>query len=133
MSNPPSIGIAVVDGGGGVFEECEVVAAGQAGVAVRGGAHPRLERCRVHHTSGIGLSATGENSALEAVGCEVYEVRGSGVQITSRATTPTSPTAMCTAPPPTASRSTPTPCSPWPTAVSTTSRRTRSTCGRAPF
>ncbi|MEV1067176.1 right-handed parallel beta-helix repeat-containing protein [Streptomyces sp. NPDC050263] len=85
VDNPAGIGIAVVDGGGGVFEECEVVAAGQAGVAVRGGGHPRLERCRVHHTSGAGLSATGDNSALEAVGCEVYEVRGSGVQITSRA------------------------------------------------
>lgn len=86
VDNPAGIGIAVVDGGGGVFEECEVMAAAQSGVAVRGGARPRLERCRVHHTSGAGLSATGENSSLEAVGCEVYEVRGSGVQITARAT-----------------------------------------------
>ncbi|MBP5895654.1 AAA family ATPase [Streptomyces sp. LBUM 1479] len=86
VDNPAGIGIAVVDGGGGVFEECEIVAAGQAGVAVRGGGHPRLERCRVHHTSGSGLTVTGENSSLEAVGCEVYEVRGSGVQITNRAT-----------------------------------------------
>ncbi|MFG2882612.1 right-handed parallel beta-helix repeat-containing protein [Streptomyces sp. NPDC048297] len=86
VDNPAGIGIAVLDGGSGVFEECEVVAAGQAAVAVRGGAHPRLERCRVHHASGVGLSATGENSALEAVGCEVYEVRGSGVQVTQRAT-----------------------------------------------
>ncbi|MFE9096886.1 right-handed parallel beta-helix repeat-containing protein [Streptomyces sp. NPDC007264] len=86
VDNPAGIGIAVVDGGGGVFEECEVVAAAQSGVAVRGGGHPRLERCRVHHTSGAGLAATGENSALEAVGCEVYEIRGSGVQITGRAT-----------------------------------------------
>ncbi|MET7684602.1 right-handed parallel beta-helix repeat-containing protein [Streptomyces sp. NPDC005423] len=86
VDNPAGIGIAVLDGGGGVFEECEVVAAGQAGVAVRAGGHPRLERCRVHHTSGVGLSVTGENSALEAVGCEVYEVRGSGVQVTARAT-----------------------------------------------
>ncbi|MFJ5263384.1 right-handed parallel beta-helix repeat-containing protein [Streptomyces sp. NPDC088387] len=86
VDNPAGIGIAVVDGGGGVFEECEVVSAGQAGVAVRGGGHPRLDRCRVHHASGAGLTATGENSALEAVGCEIYEVRGSGVQITARAT-----------------------------------------------
>ncbi|MEU5765058.1 right-handed parallel beta-helix repeat-containing protein [Streptomyces asoensis] len=86
VDNPAGIGIAVVDGGGGVFEECEVVASGQAGVSVRGGAHPRLERCRIHHTSGAGLSATGDGSSLEAVGCEVYEVRGSGVQITARAT-----------------------------------------------
>ncbi|MFI2435487.1 right-handed parallel beta-helix repeat-containing protein [Streptomyces sp. NPDC018693] len=86
VDNPAGIGIAVLDGGGGVFEECEVLAAGQSGVAVRGGGHPRLERCRVHHASGTGLSATGDNSALEAVGCEVYEVRGSGVQVTGRAT-----------------------------------------------
>ncbi|MGW1961082.1 right-handed parallel beta-helix repeat-containing protein [Streptomyces sp. NPDC001935] len=85
VDNPAGVGIAVLDGGGGVFEECEVVAAGQSGVVVRGGARPRLERCRVHHTSGPGLSATGENSSLEAVGCEVYEVKGSGVQITARA------------------------------------------------
>lgn len=86
VDNPAGVGIAVLDGGGGVFEECEVVAAGQSGVAVHGGAHPRLERCRVHHSSGPGLAVTGDNSALEAVGCEVYEVRGSGVQITARAT-----------------------------------------------
>ncbi|MET7700659.1 MULTISPECIES: right-handed parallel beta-helix repeat-containing protein [unclassified Streptomyces] len=85
VDNPAGIGIAVLDGGGGVFEECEIVSAGQAGVSVRGGAHPRLERCRVHHASGAGLSATGEGSSLEAIGCEVYEVKGSGVQITSRA------------------------------------------------
>ncbi|MEU0785974.1 right-handed parallel beta-helix repeat-containing protein [Streptomyces sp. NPDC006173] len=86
VDNPGGVGIAVLDGGGGVFEECEVVAAGQSGVLVRGGAHPRFERCRVHHTSGAGLSVTGENSSLEAVGCEVYEVKGSGVQVTARAT-----------------------------------------------
>lgn len=86
VDNPAGIGIAVLDGGGGVFEECEVLAAGQAGVAVRGGAHPRLERSRVHHASGTGVSVTGDNSALEAVGCEIYEVRGSGVQVTARAT-----------------------------------------------
>ncbi|MFC9466328.1 right-handed parallel beta-helix repeat-containing protein [Streptomyces coelicoflavus] len=86
VDNPAGVGIAVLDGGGGVFEECEVVAAGQAGVAVRSGAHPRLVRCRVHHAAGSGLTATGEGSALEAVGCEVYEVRGSGVQVTARAT-----------------------------------------------
>ncbi|CAM5433796.1 right-handed parallel beta-helix repeat-containing protein [Streptomyces griseomycini] len=86
VDNPAGVGIAVLDGGGGVFEECEVIAAGQAAVAVRGGGRPRLERCRVHHASGSGLTVTGENSALEAVGCEVYEVRGSGVQVTHRAT-----------------------------------------------
>ncbi|WP_411070385.1 right-handed parallel beta-helix repeat-containing protein [Streptomyces sp. cmx-4-25] len=86
VDNAAGIGIAVLDGAGGVFEECEVVSAGQAGVSVRGGAHPRLERCRVHHASGAGIAVTGEGSALEGVGCEVYEIKGTGLQIASRAT-----------------------------------------------
>ncbi|OON71388.1 right-handed parallel beta-helix repeat-containing protein [Streptomyces tsukubensis] len=85
VDNPGGIGIAVVDGAGGVFEECEVVSAGQSGVVVRAGAHPRLERCRVHHSSGAGLSVTGEGSGLEALGCEIYEIKGSGLQVTARA------------------------------------------------
>ncbi|MEU4213171.1 right-handed parallel beta-helix repeat-containing protein [Streptomyces sp. NPDC026206] len=85
VENPGGVGISVLDRAGGLFEECEVVAAGQAGVSVRGGAEPRLERCRVHHARGAGLSLTGEGSALEAVGCEVYEITGAGVQVASRA------------------------------------------------
>ncbi|MFG2750547.1 right-handed parallel beta-helix repeat-containing protein [Streptomyces xanthophaeus] len=86
VENPTGVGIAVLDGGGGVFEECEVVAAGQSGVSVRGGGHPRLERCRVHHATGAGIGVTGEGSGLEALGCEVYEIKGTGVQIAARAT-----------------------------------------------
>ncbi|GAA0364009.1 right-handed parallel beta-helix repeat-containing protein [Streptomyces blastmyceticus] len=85
VDNPGGVGISVLDGATGVFEECEVVAAGRSGVTVGGGAHPRLDRCRVHHASGAGLSLSGEGSALEAVGCEVYEIRGAGVQVASRA------------------------------------------------
>ncbi|MGP3953293.1 right-handed parallel beta-helix repeat-containing protein [Streptomyces sp. 7N604] len=85
VDNPAGVGIAALDGSGGLFEECEVVSAGQSGVAVRGGAHPRLERCRIHHASGAGLSLTGEGTSVEAVGCEVYEIKGAGVQIASRA------------------------------------------------
>lgn len=84
VDNPAGVGIAVLDGAGGVFEECEIVSAGQSGVAVRDGGRPRLERCRVHHASGAGLSVTGEGSALEAVGCEMYEIKGSGIQVTAR-------------------------------------------------
>ncbi|MFB7345318.1 right-handed parallel beta-helix repeat-containing protein, partial [Streptomyces hydrogenans] len=86
VDNPAGVGIATVDGAGGVFEECEVVSAGQAGVSVRGGAHPRLERCRVHHASGAGIAVTGEGSGLEGIGCEVYEIKGAGLQIAARAT-----------------------------------------------
>ncbi|MBT2394553.1 right-handed parallel beta-helix repeat-containing protein [Streptomyces sp. ISL-100] len=85
VDNPAGVGIGVLEGAGGLFEECEVVAAGQSGVSVRGGGHPRLERCRIHHTSGAGLSVNGEGSGLEAIGCEVYEVKGSGVQAAARA------------------------------------------------
>ncbi|MGW6456212.1 right-handed parallel beta-helix repeat-containing protein [Streptomyces sp. NPDC055078] len=86
VDNPAGVGIAVLDGAGGVFEECEVVSAGQSGISVRDGGHPRLERCRVHHASGAGLMVSGEGSGLEAIGCEVYEIKGTGVQIVSRAT-----------------------------------------------
>ncbi|MFK0295745.1 right-handed parallel beta-helix repeat-containing protein [Streptomyces sp. NPDC090442] len=85
VDNAGGVGISVLDGAGGVFEECEVMAAGQAGVAVRGGAHPRLERCRIHHASGAGLSLSGEGSTVEAVGCELYEIKGTGVQVAARA------------------------------------------------
>ncbi|MFD3719220.1 right-handed parallel beta-helix repeat-containing protein [Streptomyces sp. NPDC058674] len=86
VENPTGVGIAVLDGGGGVFEECEVVAAGQSGISVRSGGRPRLERCRIHHAAGAGIGVTGEGSGLEALGCEVYEIKGAGVQIASRAT-----------------------------------------------
>ncbi|MFC8508763.1 right-handed parallel beta-helix repeat-containing protein [Streptomyces sp. NPDC057411] len=86
VDNPAGVGIAVLDGAGGVFEECEIVSAGQSGVSVRGGAHPRLERCRVHHASGAGIAVNGEGTALEGIGCEVYEIKGAGLQIASRAT-----------------------------------------------
>jgi dephospho-CoA kinase len=84
VDNPAGIGLAVLDGAGGVFEECEIVASGQAGISVSGGAHPRLERCKVHHASGAGISVSGENTGLEAIGCEIYEVKGTGVQVAER-------------------------------------------------
>ncbi|MFI0896139.1 right-handed parallel beta-helix repeat-containing protein [Streptomyces sp. NPDC020983] len=85
VDNPAGVGISVLDAAGGLFEDCEVLAAGQSGVTVRTGGSPRLERCRVHHVSGSGLSVTGEHSSLEAVGCEVYEVRGTGLHVSQRA------------------------------------------------
>lgn len=85
VDNPAGLGISVLDAAGGLFEDCEVVAAGQSGVAVRGGGSPRLERCRVHHTSGSGLSITGEHSSIEAVGCEIFEIHGTGLHLSQRA------------------------------------------------
>ncbi|MFG3255199.1 right-handed parallel beta-helix repeat-containing protein [Streptomyces sp. NPDC048172] len=85
VDNPAGLGMSVIGGAGGLYEECEVVAAGQSGIAVRDGARPRLERCRVHHASGAGLSLQGEGTSAEAVGCEVYEIKGSGVRVAARA------------------------------------------------
>ena len=86
VDNPAGVGITVTGEAGGLFEACETVSSGQSGVAVRDGAQPRLERCRIHHASGAGVSLTGDGTALEAVGCEIYEVKGSGVQASARAT-----------------------------------------------
>jgi parallel beta-helix repeat protein len=85
VDNPAGLGISVLDSSGGLFEECEVMSAGQSGFAVRGGASPRLDRCRIHHASGAGLTMTGDGTVAEAVGCEIYEIKGSGVQVTARA------------------------------------------------
>ncbi|MEU2082981.1 right-handed parallel beta-helix repeat-containing protein [Streptomyces albus] len=85
VDNPAGLGISVTGGAGGVYEECEVVAAGQSGIMVRDGARPRLTACRVHLASGAGISLQGEGSTLEAVGCEVYEIKGSGVRVGARA------------------------------------------------
>ncbi|PWI41747.1 right-handed parallel beta-helix repeat-containing protein [Streptomyces sp. ICBB 8177] len=85
VDNPAGLGVSVLDGSGGLFEECEVVSAGQSGFAARGGAAPRLERCRIHHAGRAGLELTGEGTAAEAIGCEVYEINGTGVRVASRA------------------------------------------------
>jgi hypothetical protein len=85
VDNPAGLGISVLDSSGGLFEDCEVVAAGQTGVSVRGGASPRLEGCTIRNTTGAGLSLTGEGTLAEAIRCEVYEVKGTGVQVASRA------------------------------------------------
>ncbi|SHL49718.1 right-handed parallel beta-helix repeat-containing protein [Actinacidiphila paucisporea] len=85
VDNPAGLGISVLDEAAGLFEDCEVVSAGQSGVAVRGGGSPRLERCRIHHATGSGLSVTGEHSSIEALGCEVYEIQGTGLHLSQRA------------------------------------------------
>lgn len=85
IDNPAGLAVNILDGARGVFEDCEVVAAGQAGFAISGGAKPRLERCRVHHASGAGLNVTGAGTSVEAQGCEIYETKGSGVHVSAHA------------------------------------------------
>ncbi|MFI8849633.1 right-handed parallel beta-helix repeat-containing protein [Streptomyces sp. NPDC053499] len=85
VDNPAGIGISITGGASGVYEECEVVAAGQSGVQVRDGARPRLAHCKVHLASGAGIALQGEGSTLEALDCEVYEIKGSGLRVAARA------------------------------------------------
>ncbi|WP_405014214.1 right-handed parallel beta-helix repeat-containing protein [Kitasatospora sp. NBC_01539] len=80
VANPAGLGVRLRAGSRAGLQECEVSAAGQAGIAVLGGAAAVLDRCRVHHTGGAGLLITGHGSGAEATGCEIYEIRGSGVQ-----------------------------------------------------
>jgi Holliday junction resolvasome RuvABC ATP-dependent DNA helicase subunit len=85
VDNPAGLGIRAAEASVSLFEECEVVSAGQAGVVVRAGAAVRLERTRVHHATGAGLVLIGLGSSLDAVGCEFYEINGNGVQVEDRA------------------------------------------------
>ncbi|MFD9129059.1 right-handed parallel beta-helix repeat-containing protein, partial [Kitasatospora sp. NPDC059571] len=80
VANPAGLGVRLRPGARAGLQECEVSAAGQAGLAVLGGAAAVLERCRLHHAAGAGLLLTGEGSGAELTGCEIYEIRGSGVQ-----------------------------------------------------
>ncbi|MEV8096582.1 right-handed parallel beta-helix repeat-containing protein [Kitasatospora sp. NPDC085879] len=80
VANPAGLGVRLRPGARAGLQECEISAAGQAGIAVLGGAVAVLDRCRVHHTGGAGLLLTGAGSGAELTGCEIYEIRGSGVQ-----------------------------------------------------
>ena len=80
IANPAGLGVRLRAGARAGLQECEISAAGQAGIAVLDGAAAVLDRCRIHHTGGAGLLLTGAGSGAEATGCEIYEIRGSGVQ-----------------------------------------------------
>ncbi|MFC6598842.1 right-handed parallel beta-helix repeat-containing protein [Kitasatospora paranensis] len=80
VANPAGLGVRLRAGARAGLQDCEIAAAGQAGLAVLGGAAAVLERCRIHHTGGAGLLLTGSGSGAELTGCEIYEIRGAGVQ-----------------------------------------------------
>ncbi|WP_181009003.1 right-handed parallel beta-helix repeat-containing protein, partial [Streptomyces sp. SM12] len=86
IDNAAGGGIAVADGGGGIFEQCVVLATGRPGVTVRGPAHLRLSGCRVERADGAGLSVSGDGSAVDASECLFTGVRGAGVRLADRAT-----------------------------------------------
>ncbi len=85
VANPSGLGLRLRGGATATFEECEVSAAGQAGLAVLEGAGAKLTRCRLHHAAGAGVLLTDAGSRADLTGCEIYEIRGSGVQAEAKA------------------------------------------------
>lgn len=85
VSNPSGLGLRLRGGATARFEECAITEAGQAGLAVLEGATARLNRCRLHHTVGAGVLLTDPGTLAELTGCELYEIKGSGVQAEARA------------------------------------------------
>ncbi|KJK57524.1 right-handed parallel beta-helix repeat-containing protein [Saccharothrix sp. ST-888] len=85
VHNPSGLGVRLRAQATAVIEDSELADAGQAGLAVLGGATARLDRCRLHHASGAGLLLADQGSGAELTGCEIYEIRGSGVQAEAKA------------------------------------------------
>ncbi|MFJ5234913.1 right-handed parallel beta-helix repeat-containing protein [Kitasatospora sp. NPDC088391] len=85
VENPAGLGVRLRGRSRAELLDCEVAAAGQSGVAVLGGSELRAERLRVHGAGGAGVLLAEPGTVAELVGCEVYEVRGSGVQAEAQA------------------------------------------------
>ncbi|MDH6128191.1 right-handed parallel beta-helix repeat-containing protein [Kitasatospora sp. GP82] len=85
VHNPSGLGVRLRAQATAVIEDSELAEAGQASLAVLGGASARLERCRLHHASGAGLVLADQGSGAELTDCEIYEIRGSGVQAEAQA------------------------------------------------
>ncbi|MEV7121486.1 right-handed parallel beta-helix repeat-containing protein [Kitasatospora griseola] len=85
VENPSGLGIRLRAQAQAELADCEVSAAGQSGVAVLSGSRLRAERLKVHHAGGAGLLLADPGSLAELTGCELYEVRGSGVQAEAQA------------------------------------------------
>ncbi|RKE18245.1 right-handed parallel beta-helix repeat-containing protein [Streptomyces sp. TLI_171] len=85
VENPTGLGVRLRGQAQAELLDCEIAAAGQSGVAVLGGSRLRAERLRVHHAGGAGVLLADPGTLAELSGCEVYEVRGSGVQAEAQA------------------------------------------------
>ncbi|WP_033821561.1 right-handed parallel beta-helix repeat-containing protein, partial [Kitasatospora sp. MBT63] len=85
VANPAGLGVRLRGEARARLEDCELIEAGQAGLAVLGGSTAQLERTRIHHASGAALLLADRGSTADLTGCELYEVRGSGVQAESGA------------------------------------------------
>ncbi|MFF0298199.1 right-handed parallel beta-helix repeat-containing protein [Kitasatospora sp. NPDC004614] len=85
VENPSGLGVRLRAQADAKLVDCEISAAGQSGLAVLSGSKLRAERLRVHHTGGAGVLLADPGSLAELIGCQVYEVRGSGVQAEAQA------------------------------------------------
>ncbi|MFC5909866.1 right-handed parallel beta-helix repeat-containing protein [Streptacidiphilus monticola] len=85
VENSGGLGLRVSDEARALVEDCEVFAAAQSGIVVRGAASLLLERTKVRQVTGAGLVLTGPGSQLSAVDCEFHDINGNGVQADDRA------------------------------------------------
>ncbi|MER5640049.1 right-handed parallel beta-helix repeat-containing protein [Kitasatospora sp. NPDC002227] len=85
VSNPAGLGVRLRSRAAATLTDCELLDSGQAGLAVLDGATATLERCRLHHASGAGVLLTDPGSSAALTACEIYEIRGSGVQAEAQA------------------------------------------------
>ncbi|AUG81341.1 sporulation protein [Kitasatospora sp. MMS16-BH015] len=86
VSNPAGLGVRLRSRARALIADCELLDSGQAGLAVLEGASAEVERSRLHHASGAGVLLTDPGSSAALTSCEIYEIRGSGVQAEAQAT-----------------------------------------------
>ncbi|BAJ27476.1 MULTISPECIES: right-handed parallel beta-helix repeat-containing protein [Kitasatospora] len=85
VENPAGLGVRLRARSRAELVDCELAAAGQSGLAVLGGSRLRAERVKVRRAGGAGVLLADPGTEAELVGCEVSEVRGSGVQAEAQA------------------------------------------------
>ncbi|MFE2351778.1 right-handed parallel beta-helix repeat-containing protein [Kitasatospora cineracea] len=85
VENPSGLGVRLRAQSRAELLDCEVAAAGQSGLAVLAGSRLHAERVKVRRTGGAGVLLADPGTLAELIGCEVSEVRGSGVQAEAQA------------------------------------------------
>ncbi|WP_033220847.1 right-handed parallel beta-helix repeat-containing protein [Kitasatospora phosalacinea] len=85
VENPSGLGVRLRAQAQAELVDCEVVSAGQSGLAVLAGSRLRAERVKVRRAGGAGVLLADPGTLAELTGCEVSEVRGSGVQAEAQA------------------------------------------------
>ncbi|MFK0195512.1 right-handed parallel beta-helix repeat-containing protein [Kitasatospora sp. NPDC090308] len=85
VENPTGLGVRLRARSRAELLDCEVTAAGQSGLAVLAGSRLRAERVKVRRAGGAGVLLADPGTLAELIGCEIAEVRGSGVQAEAQA------------------------------------------------